>query len=573
MAAALVMTIAGQGIDTGLGQAFAQTEASTSAESDDKTASLLMSMLNSSEGVARVKMADLQAMAIPVPPDVTDLYSLAVAEKASVLDSLDRSDVESSKAHTLKAMELFKQVADLANEASNNEALLPSARDNDADGVNQRLSQILNVAAHVRTVAAANNLTPITNVDFAKFDSAITLATLAVIQGNWEAAEERLSFSEALLDSIQGKMQSGVDETSYFKRAMKFANDAAIRVEQLIVKAEGMGKSEADLVAMKNEWQIILNQLDDANDVDYIIQLADQLIDKERKVQVLVGDVLNEPVDDATDKDESGSDEPVDNDQVGNFEDELARLENDIASLKSQADEVDLPFPMSDVEELLSSIEQHVENGEDQLAEQGIDQLDEFLGTMKDVIQGYTNGKAEITTASETAESLKSEVIELTYLQFLPGIEESIAMLSDAESELDNLAQEDSLSYNSIDSAFDYIDQADGLVANANSKIEETKASLDEFLAVVEETRGMIEEAELRADEIEDDIPDTDDPSVSDILEALEEARALLDSAREALDAGNVEQSLDDISEASSHLDEAEGLLESLLESLLDLLG
>jgi hypothetical protein len=578
LAAALVMTIACQAIDTGLAQAFAQTESST-ADSDN-TATLLTSMLNSSEGVARAKMADLQAMAIPVPPDVTDLYSLAVAEKTSALDSLERSDIESAKTHTLKAMQLFKQVTELTNEASSSEALLPTLSDTDI--INQRLLEVRNAATHIRTVVMANNLAPVTNGDFARFDSAITLATLAIIQGNLAEAEKQLSISEALLDSIQGKMHSGVHETSYSERAMKFAQDAATRLEELIIKAEEMGLSDAELDAMKNEWQSILSQLENANDIDYIIQLADQLIGKERAVKVLVGELVDETPDEEPATDESGSDGPVDDeavdddtihDQLGDVDDELARLENDIASLKSQAEQVDLPFPTSDVEEMLSSIEQHAENGEDQLAAQDIEELDDFLDTIGDVIQGYSDSKAEIATAAETAESLKSEVIELNYLQFLPGIEDALALLIDAEAELGNLSQEGSLSYSSIGSAFDYIDLADGLVATANSALDESRASFDAFLVVVEETTNMIEEAELRADEIEDDIPDTDDPSVSDILEELEEARALLDSAREALGASDIDQSLEDISEASVHLDEAESLLEALLESLLDLAG
>lgn len=582
LAATLMALIAVQStnpISPGLLSAFAQISNSTLVE--DRTPNLLRTLLESSEGVAMSKMAQLESAGSPVPLEANDLYSLAVAEKNSALNSLDQSDVESAKTHTLAAMKLFKQLTDLVNEVSYDQVLLPfSENTNDKQSINERLAELNDVSTHLRTVAATNDISSLTDGYFADCSAAIALANLAILQNNIEEAEEQVSICEATIDAIQEKMESEVIEADHSERAKEFANNAANRVEELIINAREIGMSEADLVRMETEWQDILSQLENANDVEYIIQLAEALTDGENKVQELIREfqsvptdddpVINEPADTKPDDTRSGpggsnSEEPS-NDEPASKSEQYLELQDYIADLKSKANEAGLPFPANDVDEMLSSVEQHLENNESGLADEQIQELEAYLDTINDIIQGYVLTKAEVTATIETAESLEIKATELNYLQFLTGIEDSLALLGDTNAALDNLASAGSLSYSSINSAHDHIDLANELLTQANLQLEDTQASLDAFIAEVAETLGLIEQEEARADEIENEISNILSSLVNDILDILDQARGLLADARDSLEAGELEQAQEQLSEASSLLATAEGLLVQLLD-------
>ena len=564
----------------GMAPAFAQIDNSTTqTNEDDKTSNLLRKMLDSSEGVAKSKMAQVESMGIPVSSEATDFYSLALTEKTAALNFLDRSDLTSAKAHTLTAMKLFKQLTDVVTDALNRQGL-PSFSENSSNvrSIDQRLSELQSISAHLRVIVAKNNLSSFTEDYFDECSDAVVLANLAVLQSNLNAADVQIATCETSIDAIQQVIQSKGNEEDHSKRAKEFANDAAKRVEELIIKAREMGVSETDLITMESEWHVILDQLENAGDVEYVIQLANELKDKESQVTVLIKEINGETIDDGsgiTKPDDSGSgsagggandEEPKDPNPSSNLEDKYLHLKSEIAALKSQALEVGIPFPSSDTGEMLDSIKQHLANGETDLASQGIKELDEYLDTINEVIESYSSTKDEITAATETAESLSAQVTEANYLQFLTGIEDSLGLLSDANSALDNLASADSLSHSSINSAHEHIDLANDLVFQANSQLEETQASLDEFIAKVAETLEQIEQEESRADEIEADIPNVISALVNDLLDTLDQARGLLGDARVSLDAGDLDQALVQLNEASSLLDDAEGLLQDLLD-------
>lgn len=566
--------------------AYAQTDNSTAqTDQDDKTSNLLRKMLDSSEGVAKSKMAQVESMGIPVPSEAFGYYSLALAEKTSALNFLDRSDLTSAKAHTLTAMKLFKQLTDLVTDASNRQGLPSfSENSNNVRSVDERLSELQSISAHLRAIVAKNSLSPFTEDYFAECSNAMALANLAVLRSNLDEVDVHIATCETSIDAIQQAIQSKGNEADHSKRAREFANDAAKRVEELIIKAREMGVSETDLIAMVSEWHAILDQLENAGDVEYVIQLANDLTDNESKVKVLIKKIKGEPIDDGsviTKPDDSGSgstgggandEEPKDPNPSSSLEDQYLHLKGEIATLKSQANEVGIPFPSSDTDEMLSSIKQYLENGETDLAGQGIAELDEYLSTIHEVIESYSSTKHEITDATIIAESLSAQVTELNYLQFMTGIDASLGLLSDANSALGNLANANSLSQSSINSAHVHIDLANDLVLQANSKLEETQASLDEFIARVAETLALIEQEESRADEIEADIPNVISTLVNDLLDTLDQARSLLGDARVSLDAGDLDQALVQLGEASSLLDTAEGLLNDLLSLPLPLL-
>jgi len=561
LAATLLMSVS-QAIN--VAPAFAQ------AGEDDKAPNMLTKMLASSEGVAKTKMAELQSMGIPIPAVVIDRYSSAIAEKASALDSLDRSDLSSAKIHTLTAMKLFKEVTDLANEASNSQGLLP---DNNIGKttISLRLTELQNISSKLRSIVAANHLRSVTDRNFAECDAAIGLATLAVFQSNLTVAEEQIDLCKTLLDSIHAQ----IGLTDHSQRAKNFADNAVKRGEELIIKAQQMGLPQADIDAMENDWNNILTQLNSANDVESMIILTSQLIDTEGKVRALIQQFNQEP----------SQDVPVDNSPVQNdtepadnvpandspthvdpsqITEEYVRVQSHVDSLISESNAAGLAFPASDVDNMLSSIKQHIDKGENELAAQSIEQLDSYLATIHGVIQSYATSKAEIATSTESAESLKADVTSLNYLQFLPPIEASLGLLSDASSALANVAKEDSLSYNLIGATHDYFDMANGLVATANSQIDGTKASLNEFKAKIAETREQIDNAQSRANRIEESIPKIVSPIVSSVIEALNQARGLLADANASLDSGNLDQAVAQLNQASSLMDTAEQLLASL---------
>jgi hypothetical protein len=563
----------------GMAPAFAQTDNSTTqTNEDEKTSNLLRKILDSSEGVAKSKMAQVETMGIPVPSEATGYYSLALAEKTSALNFLDRSDLTSAKAHTLTAMKLFKQLTDLVTDASNRQGL-PSFSDNsNVRSIDQRLSELQSISAHLRAIVVTNNLSPFTEDYFAECSDAMALANLAVFQSNLNAADVQIATCETSIDAIQQAIQSKGNEADHSKRAKSFAIDAAKRVEELITKARELGVSETDLIAMDSEWHAILDLLENAGDVEYVIQLANDLKDKESKVIVLIKKIKGEPIDDGsiiTKPDDNGTgstgggandEEPKDPNPSSNLEDKYLHLKSEISSLKSKAYEVGIPFPSTDTDEMLDSIKQHIENDETDLAGQGLAELDEYLDTIHEVIESYSSTKGEITAATETAESLAAQVTELSYMQFMTEIDASLGLLSDANSALANLASVDNLSYSSINSAHVHIDVANDLVLQANSKLEEIQASLDEFIARVADTLALIEEEESRADEIEAEIPNVISALVNDLLDTLDQARGLLADARVSLNAGELDQALVQLDEASSLLDTAEELLDNLLD-------
>jgi hypothetical protein len=551
-------------------QAFAQ---------QDQNSSLLQRMLNSSQTIADAKMVELQSMDIPIPPDVIDLYSLAITEKSLALASIE-GDLESAKLHTLSAMTLFKQTADMAN----NQGLVPMA--NDEDVINEHVGELQNDMAKLKKIIDVNKLSFATNRDVAEFDQTLGRATLAVIQNDYAAAEEQLSRCELILDSVNEKIHSETERLDRSGLAKAFVDTLAERLEQLINEAQEMGLSKEDVLELANQRQMILDQLKKTDDFESIIELADQLKEKEYRIQVIIEELTGEstldkpvdepkeeePVDDGPSGGGSSNDSPLPDEpptyDPSKFEEEYMQLQDEIAELKTKVESVGLTFPSQDTDEMLAHFKQHADNGEDEEATQAMEELYDYLSMVHGVKASYLGSTSKLESVTEVAEDLQAQVMELNYLQFMPRIDDSFALLSDADSNLAFVAADDGLSYSLINSATDHIDQSNELIAQADIQLEETQALLDELIAQVEETLALIEQEEARADEIEDGIPNIISPLINDILGLLDQARGLLADARESLQVGELQQAQQQLDDASSLLDDAEDLLTGLLDLL-----
>lgn len=385
--------------------------------------STLELVLNQSKAGADQKIIDLQTAGLVVPDTANLTYSQGLAEYQTAM-SLVGTDIQGSKVHALKAMDLFTNVIQLIDRQQNSTV----SDSNLTATLVQSIADSQENAEQIKTLVKANS---ISDSVFNDYGTTINAARASIANGDFQLAAQQISTAQNLLDRIYQQLQNQA-QASVDSRANQFLVNTKVTLSQMIENAKSVGLSQSTIDALQNE-------LDKLNDVKTTRQIID-ITNESSQLQ------------DTTDQ--------YDNQSLENFDKESSTTQQRINVLQTMAEQSGLQLAgFEQLIQTLDSIKQKIASGQAADAASELDQENSLLSGMSGVVNGAPSIVREIGIARNMSQTLQDKAQAQNDLGSLDKISQATQLLDDAYSTILNATSSDDLK-----SASDSLSQAESIL-------------------------------------------------------------------------------------------------------------
>lgn len=503
---------------------FAVVTVPALANNEENSGYVIKKILDAANVEASSKLQELQQDGIAIPDEINTLYSAASDEHEEAIHALDNGNITSARTHAMNALELFRDVFDLLanlDDEDEEEDDIEVVEEIDAD-----ISSLQEWADDLKGLASANNIP----VSFSDFDLAVNATINAVASGNLAEAEENLTHAQELLEDIYDEIQSAAVNKSK-ERAREFAEETAERLAELLASAEEDGLPDWLVEELENA----VRELQNSTDIDEILEITDDSSELQAAI------------------DEYNSD------RIENFDDEYAGLAEDIAALYASAEELDLKLS-NEIDELLDSIRQQVDDGQDEDAAEELDRLDSLLHEFEDVVEEFWSTIEYIEETRNVALALKSHAESNG--EPVEQIDEALSILDEADLAVQTAAEIE-INSETINDVYAQLGVASELADEAEHVLDEIGEDLGYDQERFESIMETVSEYEDWADELRAEAVEANS---TEALQVVDEALSLIEQARNAAIDGDPDQAESYLYDAQTHLENAEAILEAEAE-------
>jgi DNA polymerase IIIc chi subunit len=407
----------------------------------------IMKILDTANAEANDELQELRQRGVEIPQEADSLYSAALSEREAARQAFETGDAASARVHTIKALDLFRNLFDLL-------ATLEQRGEDDSsliDAIDQDISNLQTRADNLKGLAAANNI----SIDFASYSSAISASADALSDGNLEEAEDQFALAQELLQDIHNHIQQAVQaDSGKNEKAKEFALKTAQRLGRIVVDLKENSSIPNDLRStIVQRLESTIAELENETDIEKIIEITEDSSELQRAIN------------------------QYNSYRIENFEMQYLDIQEDIAALVANARALNIRIQSSEIDGLLDSTREKIQAGQQENAAEELDRLDSLLDEIEDIVEEFSEVIEGIAETRATAMALRSEAAGNA--RALEEVGRAIALLENADSKVKEAAQAE-VSSETIRGVHAQMQLAVGLTQEANDILEEVEESLAE---------------------------------------------------------------------------------------------